>query len=164
MQCLNSNCYLISFLLLFATNCNESGGSQYQKETGIFNRYLKTTRLAIKKDSTYLFICTPGSACVGCNQHLFNLFSTAKNGNTFLLTSSRENYSNSSVLKDRIYFDSTGKLDRINLPIRNASVIFYGQGKISGIVSVNPDAPDSIDYKITQWLKIHKEFQNALTP
>jgi len=156
MRYLNSKIYLLSLLLLFTTACNRSNDSLYQKETEIFNRYLKTTRLAINKDSTYLFICTPGSACVGCNQHLFNLFMNVKDGNTFLLTSSPENFSTSPELKSRIYFDSTGKLDRINLPIRNASVVFYKQGEISGIVSVNPNAPDSIDYNISEWMKTGK--------
>jgi len=148
---------LCFFFLLFTLGCNQQN-TRYQKETEIFNRYLKTTRFHINNNESYLFICTPGTGCAGCDEHLYSVFCGMKSDNILLLTSSREGiFDTSAILKSRIYFDSTSKLDRINLPIRNASVVFYEKGEITGITSVNPNSPDSIDFKINEWLKTHKD-------
>jgi hypothetical protein len=160
MPYLNSNFFIISFFLLYASGCDEPT-YRYQKETGIFNRYLVTTGLVIEKDKSCLFVCAPNTGCGGCREHLLNFFDTTKNERVYLLTSAPENDLISPLGKSRIYYDATGKLDRINLPIRNASVIFYEQGKISDIVSVNPSAPDSIDYRIKEWINRQKESPNG---
>lgn len=146
--------FKLCVLSLLALGCSHSSTERYKHETEVFNRYLKTTRFTVNANKSYLFICTPGSACVGCDEHLYNIFCGTKSENILLLTSSRESiFDTSPSLKSRIYFDSTGKLDRINLPIRNASIIFYENGRIKDIASVNANALDSIDYKYNAWLK-----------
>src|SRR5580698_1382400 len=66
--------FKLCLLSLLALGCSHSSTERYKHETEVFNRYLKTTRFTVNANKSYLFICTPGSACVGCDEHLYNIF------------------------------------------------------------------------------------------
>jgi hypothetical protein len=138
---------LLFFCLL---SCNRTE-KPYSRETALFNKYLKSMRIPLNRDMNYIVVITTPNSCIGCKKVTYNFFDTTKSQNIFLLSSDPSTVIQFPEYKTRMYYDSTGTLDRLDLPLPNVCAINYIKGNIRGIKLLNPQYPDSIIRCIENW-------------
>ncbi len=141
--------YLI-FLLVVLIACNDSKQEIRDQTTVVFSYYLKTAFADSIPDKKHVYILIPKLGCKGCRQDALNelqqqLVNSGEKNYTYIASPSSE--STSTLTGHGIFrVDSTGLIDKINLPVSNIAILKTENGKVISLVSIRSETTDSIGY------------------
>ena len=147
-----SNYRIFAFLsvaLLFGCKVREN---PYAKDTKLFNKYLKLKNISAPINKNCIFILTSSNSCLGCKSITYNFFDTVNSENIYLLTSDYSVLKQFPRLKNKIYYDSTGVLERMGLPLPDVCAIYYKNNNIVHMKLLNPEHPYNIIRCIETWI------------
>ena len=138
--------------------CNKSltsdipNSEKTEKETRIFRKYLKKVFLADVNNGD-IFIVIPDHPCVGCMDEAIAIFKAYRNdGAKIIVTPPHAALMN--IMDKNIYLDSLGEINKLDLPLENASVLLMGKGGIENIVYTTPDQDKNIRAMIAKHLGV----------
>jgi len=131
---------------------NTFDANKTEKETSIFRKYLKKV-LSVDLNNGDIFVIIPDHPCVGCMDEAIAIFKTYKNNGVKLIVTPA--HSESLNLHDKnILVDSLGEINKLDMPLENASLLLMGQGSIENMVFTTPDKDKNIKTIIAKHLAV----------
>lgn len=132
--------YVALFLFALSMSCKNIP-EKFRNETTIFNNYLDYYQTVFPKDSLSKFIILPSTSCEGCEEFILqNLNKLSEYNNTYIIIpfSTIEKYNIDVNQYKGVLMDKEDKVTKLNLGIRNLSIIKRGvDGNIEEIIRFN---------------------------
>jgi hypothetical protein len=139
-----------SFVLIFisAMACSPSIKNAPDQQSTVFSYYLKTSFNDSIPDEEHIYILVPALGCKGCRAEALavlhhELIKSGKKNVSYIFSSS-VNPSDSVVEPFNMQIDSSGLIDKINLPVSNIAIIKTANGKVISLTSIRSETTDSI--------------------
>ncbi|HET6992532.1 MAG TPA: hypothetical protein VFJ43_14460 [Bacteroidia bacterium] len=140
----------IFLLCLFTLTiaCNQPKQNPPDRNTEVFAYYLKTAFGDSIRNEKHIYIMIPAIGCKGCRTDALvvlhnEIIKSGEKNATYILSPS-VNLADSLIRPCRFLIDSSGLIDRINLPISNIAILKTSNGKVISLVSIRSEITDSI--------------------
>jgi hypothetical protein len=132
--------YLLIYSLIFIYGCTPNKFKQ-DKTTRIFSNYINKEFNIQLDEKLHYFILLPKFGCHGCIKEsigeLNNIITETNKNNIIIITTNLDEFSDSLKSRIKILVDTSGKLDNLNLPIANLTLVESQDEKVNYIKSIN---------------------------
>lgn len=138
------------WILLAVVGCDQPSQSSKDKNTTVFNFYLKSAFNDSIADEPKIWILAPTAGCKGCRQSEMGIVHKEilrlRIKNVEYIFPEKMPVNDSDILPCKYRIDKKELIDRINLPISNLTIIRTSRGKIDLLKEISSDRIDSIGY------------------
>jgi len=132
---------LTLLIILGCSNANKKRVNNLTKdETSIFSEYLKKIHNFELTSGRQRFVVIPKrGGCSGCKRISWELFNEGLvNHNDILICSTDFLDEMKPSMKNRLLIDSSGCIERLNIPTREVAIILTDKKKVISITNLNP--------------------------
>ncbi|CAN5900543.1 hypothetical protein BH11BAC7_BH11BAC7_15430 [soil metagenome] len=142
--------FLFFLAVCFSIACKETPVKNEDKTTAVFSYFLKTAFDDSIKEAKQVYILIPKMGCKGCREDALRTLqqeiNQRGNQNITYIFSSAVLIADTFAAKQNVLIDSTGLLDKINLPISNITILKTDKKQVNSIVTIRSEMMDSIAF------------------
>lgn len=146
MSKLKYSCFI--FLLACITSCSVK--DEQTKEEKIFFGYLSSNYQLNELSGDNVFLVIPSGSCLGCRKLLVDIYKKNYNNKSFYLiinNGDAYDFGVDTLRNNNVFIDKQGKLDRLDIGVRNAAIIFTSGKKITKTFHLTPDEINNFNFE-----------------
>jgi hypothetical protein len=137
MDSISNKLYFLIIWLFFSCNTYE----KIDPQSSIFKSYLDSEFKMDIANKKLTFFIVPSTGCLGCNKSAIDYFNKKRNDpNNYLIVTTKALKSlDASLLKGNILIDKRNWIERLDIDVRNTSLLVWNDNKIQRIDALNPE-------------------------